>query len=296
TKNDVLALAIKLEEGSRHPLGEALRQSLKERNIESPFTVDAFEEVPGYGIRASINGRRVLLGNVKLMKDSGIEIKDLIFEKLRILEEEGKTVIMLAYDSQVIGLIAFSDTVKENARGVIQKLRSMGIKVALLTGDNRRAANAIANKLGVEMVFAEVLPNDKANIVKKLRDEGKIVAMVGDGINDAPALAQADVGIAIGSGTDIAKETGGIILVKNDLRDIVIAIDLSKKVVRKMKENLFWAFIYNIALIPIAAGILYPLGIMFNPIFAAAAMATSSVTVTLNSMLLNHYRPKILNQ
>jgi Cu+-exporting ATPase len=170
----------------------------------------------------------------------------------------------------------------------------MGIEVYMLTGDNRRTANAIARKLGISRVLAEVLPGDKANVIRELKREGKLVAMVGDGINDAPALAQADVGIAIGSGTDVAKETGGIVLVKNDLKDVVLAIKLSKKTVRKMKENLFWAFFYNVALIPVAAGILYPfLGILLNPILAAIAMATSSITVVTNSMLLNRYRPQV---
>lgn len=292
TEDDVLAIAAKLEEGSRHPLGGAIRQLASERSIQYSYVVNDFEELPGYGIKASINGHQVLLGNLKLMEDAGIKIEEFVLKEVKKFEDEGKTVILLAYKGQVIGVLAFSDTIKEGAYEVVQKLKSMGIKIALLTGDNERVANVIAKRLGIDIVIAEVLPNEKAAVVKKLKDGGKIVAMVGDGINDAPALAQADVGIAIGSGTDIAKETGGIILIKNDLKDIIIAIDLSKKVVRKIRENLFWAFIYNIALIPIAAGILMPMGIMFNPIFAAVAMATSSTTVTLNSMLLNRYKPK----
>jgi len=286
-ENEVLELALTLESGSRHPLSEAVRRLASSRGINTPRTIDAFEEVPGHGLRASIDGHRVLLGNLRLVKSSGLNVDGYIIERVKALEEDGKTAILLGFDNRVVGIMAFSDTIKESAAEVVDRLKLMGIKVALLTGDNSRAANAIARKLGIDIVFAEVLPTDKARIVRRLREEGRIVAMVGDGINDAPALAEADVGIAIGSGTDIARETGGIILVKNDLRDIVVAIDLSRKVVRKMKENLFWAFIYNVVLIPVAAGILYPLGIMFNPVFAAVAMATSSITVTLNSMLLN---------
>jgi Cu+-exporting ATPase len=290
-ENDVLELALTLESGSRHPLSEAVRRLASSRGINTPRTIDAFEEVPGHGLRAFLDGHRILLGNLRLVKNSGLNVDEYIIERVKALEEDGKTAILLGFDNRVVGIIAFSDTIKESAAEVVDRLKLMGIKVALLTGDNSRAANAIARKLGIDIVFAEVLPTDKARIVRRLREEGRIVAMVGDGINDAPALAEADVGIAIGSGTDIARETGGIILVKNDLRDIAIAIDLSRKVVRKMKENLFWAFIYNVVLIPVAAGILYPLGIMFNPVFAAVAMATSSITVTLNSMLLNRFKP-----
>jgi Cu+-exporting ATPase len=196
-------------------------------------------------------------------------------------------------DGRLTGIIAVADTLKDNSVEAIKQLRAIGIEVAMLTGDNKRTASAIAKKLNMDRVLAEVLPGDKVRVIKELKSEGKLVAMVGDGINDAPALAEADVGIAIGSGTDIAKETGGIVLVKNDLKDVVLAIKLSKKTVRKMKENLFWAFAYNVALIPVAAGVVYPfMGILLNPIFAAIAMATSSITVTLNSMLLNRYRPK----
>jgi len=293
TEDDVLELALTVEKGSRHPLSEAIRKFASTRNINSSRGLESFEEVPGHGIRASVDGHRVLLGNLKLIEDAGIVLEEPVRERLKVLEEEGKTVILLSFNDQVVGIVAFSDIIKENVSDVILRLKSMGIKVAMLTGDNRRAANAIAKRLGIDTVFSEVLPDEKAHIVKKLRSEGKIVAMVGDGINDAPALAEADVGIAIGSGTDIARETGGIILVKNDLNDIVVAINLSRKIVRKMRENLFWAFIYNVALIPVAAGLLYLLGVIFNPVFAAIAMATSSITVTLNSMLLNRFKPAI---
>jgi len=197
----------------------------------------------------------------------------------------------LKLKKEILGLIAVADTIKETSKEAVNKLQKMKIKVFMITGDNPRTANAISKKVEIKRVLAEVLPQDKAKEIKKLQKEGRIVAMVGDGINDAPALAQADVGIAIGAGTDIAKETGGIVLIKNDLRDVVGAIKLSKKTVRKMKENLFWAFVYNIALIPVAAGMLYPFfGIMLNPIYAAIAMALSSITVVTNSLLLAKYR------
>ena len=190
-------------------------------------------------------------------------------------------------------MVAIADTLNENSKEAIEKLKKMGKEVWMITGDNERTAKAIALQVGIDNVMAEVLPQDKAKKVKELQEKGKVVAAVGDGINDAPMLAQADVGIAIGAGTDIAKETGGIVLIKNDLRDVVTAIDLSKKTVAKMKQNLFWAFFYNVILIPVAAGALYPFGIMLNPIFAAIAMASSSITVVGNSMLLNSYKARI---
>ena len=215
-------------------------------------------------------------------------------EKLQALEKDGKTAILTALNGKISGIIAVADTLKENSAETVKRLQGMGIEVIMLTGDNKRTASAIASKLGIQRVLAEVLPGDKANVIKELKKEGKTVAMVGDGVNDAPALAASDVGIAIGSGTDIAKETGGIVLIKNDLKDVIIAIELSRRTVRKIKENLFWAFFYNIALIPVAAGLLYPFfHVLLNPILAAIAMASSSITVTVNSMLLNRYRPGV---
>ena len=212
---------------------------------------------------------------------------------MAVLEEKGNTVMLLAVDNELVGLIAVADTLKEHSVEAVKNLRQMGLEVAMLTGDNTRTANAIAKEAGIDRVFAEVLPNDKAAHVKALQAEGKVVAMVGDGVNDAPALAQADVGIAVGSGTDIAVETGGIVLIKNDLRDVVVAIQLSNATMRKIRQNLFWAFFYNIALVPLAAGAFYPLiHVLFNPVFAAAAMATSSVTVVTNASLLRRFRPK----
>jgi len=230
------------------------------------------------------------------MSDYGINTEN-IEEILKKLEDEGKTAMILAVEKKILGIIAVADTLKEHTVEAIEELKKMGIEVIMLTGDNKRTAQAIARKLGIQRVLAEVLPGDKARVINELKKEGKVVAMVGDGINDAPALAAADVGIAIGSGTDIAKETGGIILIKDDIRDAVVGIELSKATVRKIKENLFWAFFYNIALIPIAAGILYPFfRILLNPIFAAIAMAFSSITVVSNSLLLNMYKPSILTK
>jgi Cu+-exporting ATPase len=289
---EVLKLAAIAEKGSEHPLGEAIVRGARERGLNLP-DADSFDAIPGRGVRAAYQGKQILLGNRKLMSENGIST-EVVEEQLRALEEDGKTAMLIAVDGRLAGIVAVADTLKEDSAEAIERLRGMGIEVYMLTGDNRRTANAIARKLGISRVLAEVLPGDKAAVIRDLKREGGLVAMVGDGINDAPALAQADVGIAIGSGTDVAKETGGIVLVKNDLKDVVLAIKLSRKTVRKMKENLFWAFFYNVALIPVAAGILYPfLGILLNPILAAIAMATSSITVVTNSMLLNRYRPQV---
>jgi Cu+-exporting ATPase len=289
-KVEVIKFAAIAEKASEHPLGEAILKAAEENGVEAPYP-EMFEALPGHGIRVSYNGREILLGNRKLMSKYEVEVES-IEHILKSLEDEGKTVMILALDRKVSGIIAVSDTLKDYSVETVQLLKEMGIDVVMLTGDNRRTAEAIARKLGIQRVLAEVLPADKANVIKELKREGNVVAMVGDGINDAPALAAADVGIAIGSGTDIAKETGGIILIKDDIRDVATGIDLSRATVRKIKQNLFWAFFYNIALIPIAAGILYPIfKILLNPIFAAAAMASSSVTVVSNSLLLNFYKP-----
>jgi Cu+-exporting ATPase len=235
-----------------------------------------------------------VLGNRKLMAEMALDLSR-IEEKISELEEDGKTLMFLVVDGRVAGVIAAADTLKEHAKETVEKLKQMGIDVIMLTGDNERTAKSIARKLGIERVLAEVLPQQKEAVIEKLQNEGKIVAMVGDGVNDAPALAKADVGIAIGSGTDVAKETGGIVLVKEDLRDVVTAIELSKSTVRKIKQNLFWAFIYNGALIPIAAGALVPVfgAQVYNvlPFLAAGAMAFSSVTVISNSLLLERFKP-----
>jgi len=289
----VLRYAAIAEIGSEHPLGEAIVKGARDKGltIDNP---EQFQAVPGHGVTAAFKGTEILLGNRKLMQDHELRIGE-IESKIQALEEEGKTAMLLAVDKQLAGIVAVADTLKETAGETVKRLQEMDIEVLMLTGDNRRTANAIAKKLGTNNVLAEVLPGDKAKVIKEFRTQGKLVAMVGDGVNDAPALAASDVGIAIGSGTDIAKETGGIVLIKDDVLDVVTAIQLSKKTVRKIKENLFWAFFYNVALIPVAAGVLIPifgLGAIMNPVYAAIAMAASSITVTMNSMLLNRWKPK----
>ncbi|MBS7649783.1 heavy metal translocating P-type ATPase [Candidatus Bathyarchaeota archaeon] len=292
SQETVLRYAASAELGSEHPLGEAIIRKAREADlvIDEP---QSFKAAPGKGVEATCNGRRILLGSRQFMDENGI-LTDKIDEVARNLQVEGKTVMLTAVDGELIGAIAVADTLKANSKAAVEQLKRMGLEVIMLTGDNERTAKAIARQVGIEDVIAEVLPQDKAEIIKKLQEQGKTVAMVGDGINDAPALAQADVGIAIGGGTDIALETGGIVLVKDDLRDVVAAIQLSRRTVGKIKQNLFWAFFYNTAFIPVAAGLLYPtFKILLNPMFAAAAMAFSSVTVVANSLLLRRFEPKI---
>ncbi|MEN2974783.1 MAG: heavy metal translocating P-type ATPase [Candidatus Caldarchaeales archaeon] len=291
-ESEVLRIAAIAELRSEHPIGGAIVESAKIRNLELDEP-EGFEMIPGHGVKASYKGKTILVGNREMMKLFGISI-DHIEDRIRILEEDGKTVVLVALDEKLVGVIAIMDTIKEEALTAIKKLQSIGVEVVMLTGDNRRTAQAVARRLEIDKVIAEVSPRDKAMIVRELKREGKIVAMVGDGVNDAPALAAADLGIAIGSGTDIAKESGGIILIRDELSDVVNAVMLGRRVFRKIRENLFWAFGYNVILIPIAAGVLYPsLGLLLNPVFAAIAMAASSITVTLNSMLLNRWTPSI---
>ena len=296
TEEDILTLAASAEKGSEHPLGAAIVRAAAERGLglEDPRE---FEAIPGRGIRAKAGGRSILLGNRALMSEAGIPT-DPAEEALQRLEADGKTGMLLAVDGQLAGIIAVADTLKEHAVEAIRALKAMGIEVLMLTGDNRRTAEAIARQAGVDHVIPEVLPGQKAEKIKELQAQGKVVAMVGDGINDAPALAQADVGIALGSGTDIAMEAGGIVLIKDDLRDVVASIQLSRKTVQKIRQNLFWAFFYNTALIPLAAGILatgalFGLKIVLNPIIAGAAMGFSSVSVVMNSMTLRRFRPRL---
>jgi Cu+-exporting ATPase len=287
-----LKLAAITEKGSEHPLGEAILREAKKRRIRIP-DADFFEAIAGRGVRAMWRGKKILLGNRKLMADNRIDTGP-VEEKMGGLEKKGKTAVILALNRKIIGIIAVADTLKEFSREAVEELHRMGKKVAILTGDTARVGRAIAEQLGIDDVLAEVLPAEKANRIKELQKRKLIVAMVGDGINDAPALAQADIGIAIGSGTDVAKETGDIILIKDDLRDVVTSIDLSSYTVRKIRQNLFWAFFYNIAAIPVAAGLLYPsLGFLLNPMIAAAAMAFSSVSVVSNSLLMKRYKPRI---
>lgn len=292
--DEILRLAATVETGSEHPLGQAIVQNAKEKRL-AVGNLESFEAISGHGIKAKHEGHTILVGNRKLMKYSGMITND-ADDKMKELENDAKTATLISLDNKLIGIIAMADTIKENAVKTIQELKNLGIEIVMLTGDNKKTAESIAQKLGIDNVFAEVLPDQKETAIQKLKSQGKVVAMVGDGINDAPALASADIGIAIGSGTDVAKETGGIVLIKEDLRDIVTAIEISKKTVSKIKQNLFWAFAYNAALIPIAAGALVPIfgANMYEylPFLAAGAMAMSSATVVSNSLLLGRYQPK----
>jgi Cu+-exporting ATPase len=292
SETQLLQLAATAEKNSEHPLGEAIVKKASGQGIkvEDP---EYFNAIPGQGVEVKHNGDRILLGNRKLMETSNIDVGKLEAE-MKALEEDGKTAMLLAVNGKPAGLIAVADTLKENSTEAVKTLRKMGLEVVMITGDNKRTADAIARQAGVDRVLAEVLPGEKAAEIKRLQAEGKVVAMVGDGINDAPALAQANIGIAVGSGTDVALETGDIVLIKNDLRDVVVGIQLSKATMRKIRQNLFWAFFYNIALVPLAAGAFYPiLHVLFDPVYAAAAMASSSVTVVTNASLLKRFKPKI---
>ena len=291
TEKNVVETAAIAEKGSEHPLGQAILKKAEEMKIKLPKG-ESYKTIAGKGITSTYKNKTILVGNRLFMKDYKLPTENLE-NQIQKLENDGKTTVVVAYGGRIVGLIAIADTLKEFSKEAVAELGKMGKEVWMITGDNERTAKAIAQQLGIDNVMAEVLPQDKAKKVKELQEKGKIVAAVGDGINDAPMLAQADVGIAVGAGTDIAKETGGIVLIKNDLRDVVTAIDLSRRTVSKMKQNLFWAFFYNVALIPVAAGALYPFGIVLNPIFAAIAMASSSITVVGNAMLLNRYKGRI---
>ena len=287
---EILRLAASAERGSEHPLGEAIVQAATSRGLTLEDPSD-FEAIAGQGVRAAIGEHRILIGNRSLMVRAGIPVAD--ESVLQAMESAGKTAMILAVDGRVAGVIAVADTLKVHSIEAVRSLKAMGIEVIVLTGDNRRTAEAIARQVGVDRVIAEVLPAQKADVIRSLQNQGKIVAMVGDGINDAPALAQSDVGIALGSGTDVAMEAGGIVLIKDDLRDVVASIQLSRRTVQKIRQNLFWAFFYNTALIPIAAGVLAGIGIVLNPIIAGAAMGFSSVSVVMNSMTLRRFKPQL---
>ncbi|MEK7121401.1 MAG: heavy metal translocating P-type ATPase [Patescibacteria group bacterium] len=296
SKNEerILQIAASAEKGSEHPLGESIVKAALEKNL-ALSSIEHFQAIPGHGIEAIIDGNKIYLGNRQLMSVQKIILSDSTEEKMQKLEEDGKTAMILAVNGTIEGLIAVADTLKENSAAAVSALQKMGFEVLMLTGDNWRTAEVIAKQIGIQNILAGVLPENKAIEVKKLQQQGKVVAMVGDGINDAPALTQADVGIAIGSGSDIAKEAGQIVLVKEDLRDIINAFDLSKKTMRKIKENLFWAFIYNALGVPLAAGALYPwFKFLVSPELAALFMAFSSVSVTLNTLLLRRYKFKYL--
>ncbi|HLF87248.1 MAG TPA: heavy metal translocating P-type ATPase, partial [Nitrospiria bacterium] len=289
---ELLSYAASGEKGSEHPLAEAIVNRAKEEGV-GIYDLEYFDAMPGHGIKAGIKGKRLLIGNIRLMEAEGVDISRARGEIER-LSDEGKTGILVALDGVIAGIIAVADQLKENSIHVVRCLEGLGIEVVMLTGDNRRTAEAIAKVAGIKRVFAEVLPEDKAAHVKKLQEEGRIVGMVGDGINDAPALAQADVGIAIGTGTDVAMEAADITLISGSLNGIVTAMALSRATIRNIRQNLFWAFIYNIILIPVAAGILYPFfNLLLNPILAAAAMGMSSVSVVSNALRLRWFKPPL---
>ncbi len=286
-ETDLLSLAAAAERGSEHPLGESIVREADRRDVPV-LGAEEFTAVPGYGISALCSGKRVLLGNARHLLSFGIEVNENAADRLA---GEGKTPMHLAVDGTYAGIIAVADVVKESSARAVASLRSMGIDVVMITGDSGKTADAIARQVGIAIVLSEVLPQDKATEVKKLQASGRRVAMVGDGINDAPALAQSDVGIAVGSGTDVAMESASIVLMRSDLMDVVTAIRLSKSVIRNIRQNLFWAFGYNVLGIPIAAGVLYAFGgPLLNPVFAAAAMSMSSVSVLANALRLKRFR------
>ena len=286
----ILKLAASAEKGSEHPLGEAIVRYANEKNIDL-INVEKFNSVTGKGISAVIDNKKINLGNVKMMEDLNISL-DIVENKYDELAKQGKTPMFISIENELAGIIAVADVVKESSKRAVELLHNLGIKVAMVTGDNKNTAQAIASQVGIDIVLAEVLPEDKSNEVKKLQAEGNFVAMVGDGINDAPALAAADIGIAIGSGTDVAIESADIVLMKNDLMDVPTAIKLSKDTIRNIKQNLFWAFGYNTIGIPVAAGVLYIFGgPLLNPMIAAAAMSLSSVSVVSNALRLRKFKP-----
>ena len=282
SEKELLRYAGAIEHGSEHPLAKAVLEKTRSEGItEEPVT--DFEAVTGRGVKGYLDGRKVIMGNRDFMSSEGIDIASIDSSAIE-LEGQGNTVMFLAVDDKLLGTLALADAAKSSSAQAIADLKSMGLEVIMLTGDNERTAKAIASQMGIERIIAGVPPWEKANVVKKLQAEGKVVGMVGDGINDAPALAQADIGIALGSGSDIAKETGGIILIKNDLQDVVRGIWLSRATMRKIRQNLFWALGYNTAAIPVAA-----LGLL-NPIIAAAAMSLSSLSVVTNAATLRTVR------
>jgi Cu2+-exporting ATPase len=284
--DEVLRLAAAAEARSSHPLAHAITDELERRGLSKDLTLEDFENVPGYGIAARVHGRSVLVGAPRLLEREGVSLATLQPSADKLIAE-GKTLVLVAVDGRPAGVIAAADTVRPNAARAIAALNALGIETVMMSGDSRRTAQAVAQQVGIERVFAEVLPEDKADGVKQLQTEGKFTAMVGDGVNDAPALAQADLGIAIGAGTDVAVETGDVVLMKSDPADVLAAIRLSRATVRKMKQNLFWAAIYNVIAIPLAAGALYPtFGLMLRPELGALAMSASSITVVTNALLL----------
>ena len=287
--DSLLQITASAEKGSEHPLGEAIVKSAEDKGLEL-YQIEHFESITGQGINATIQGKQLLIGNIRLMQEMDIAV-EAVLKEADTLAAQGKTPMYIALDSKLAGIIAVADVVKPGSAKAVKKLMEMGIEVAMITGDNRRTAEAIAKQVGITRVLSEVLPQDKSGEVKKLQQEGRRVAMVGDGINDAPALVQSDIGIAIGSGTDVAMESADIVLMHSDLMDVVTAIQLSKSTIRNIKQNLFWAFAYNVAGIPLAAGVLHIFGgPLLNPIFAAAAMSLSSVSVLSNALRLRRFK------
>jgi Cu2+-exporting ATPase len=294
TENDIIALNAAAEAKSSHPLSLAVLEEAKRRKVVVATQVEKFKNLAGHGVEAIVGGKHVLVGTVKLMNDWKVDTQPLQNDIDRLLSE-GKTIMVLAVDNKVAGVAAASDPVKENAKQAITRMKELGLEVAMITGDNKETAEAIGKQLGIDRIFSEVLPEDKASYVKKLQSEGKFTAMVGDGVNDAPALAQADIGIAIGSGTDVAIETAKVVLMKSDPADVLRAIKLSKATVRKMKENLVWASVYNLLAIPVAAGVLYPnFGITLRPEFSALLMSISSIIVATNAVLLKRVEKDLI--
>jgi Cu+-exporting ATPase len=291
TEDEALGLAAAAEQASEHPLGEAIVRRAKERGVALP-PVTGFTSVPGQGVDALTTEGRVLLGNRRLMEARGIDLSPWA-ERARSLQSEGKTVISLAFAGRLVALLAAADVLKPDATATVARLKELGVEVVMLTGDNRQTGEAIGRQAGIERVLAEVLPEDKAREIRRLQEQKHLVAMVGDGVNDAPALAQADVGVAMGSGTDVAIEAADVTLMRGQLASVVGAIELSRRTIRVIRGNLIWAFGYNVILIPVAAGVLYPLGGgLLSPILAGAAMAFSSVSVVANSLRLRRWTPR----
>ena len=295
SEEDVLKIVGAAEEKSGHPLSKAVLDDVSRRKLDLAVKVEDFENLSGLGVRAKVDGKEVLIGTVRLMQDNKVSLT-VVMDTINNLLANGETIMILAVDDKVVGVLGAADPIKPTAKRAVERMKEFGIEVAMITGDNQKTAEAVAKEIGIERVFAEVLPDQKAKYVKKLQDEGKFVAMVGDGVNDAPALAQANIGIAIGAGTDVAIETANVVLMKSDPADVLRAIRLSKATVTKMKQNLFWASIYNLLAIPVAAGVLYPnFGISLRPEFAALLMSASSIIVATNAVLLNRSEKDLIN-
>jgi len=291
-KMETLRLVAAAETKSEHPIAEAIVRGAREKGLDIP-AADSFKAEPGFGIEADVEGHKVQAGADRYMERLGIDLSS-VREQAAALGEQAKTPLYAAVDGNLAAIIAVADALKEGSVEAIKALQALGLETAMLTGDNRRTADAIAGDIGIDRVMAEVLPDQKADEIKRLQAEGKKVAFVGDGINDAPALAQADVGIAIGTGTDIAMEAGDVVLMSGDLRGIVNATALSRRTLKTIRLNFFWAYAYNVALVPIAAGVLYPwMGVLLSPMLAAAAMSFSSIFVDTNSLRLRGFRPQL---